>query len=280
VSVEPATDDLVVGNPQLELSDVESWDFRTEYVWGDLGDLAAFSLFAKQIEKPIESITVRDALNTEGSSSALYRTFFNNPNEARLRGFELEARKSLDFLGVEFLEYFSLGGNFTWIDARVERTDAELARATRFFGVPEGTPARFGRMDDERRLFGQPEYIANADVTFHQPDWGTKVTLAFFQISDILDAAGTANINPDGRIASFTFDRYIDAYYRLDLILSQKRRVEMLGGDLVFKVSVKNLTDSKRQIIYDPEQTADEIVERSLRVGREFSFSVGYDVPF
>jgi outer membrane receptor protein involved in Fe transport len=280
VSVEPATDDLVVGNPQLQLSDVESWDFRAEYVWGDHGDLAALSLFAKQIEKPIESITVRDAGVFDAASSALYRTYFNNPNEARLRGLELEARKSLDFFGVELLEYFSLGGNFTWIDAEVERTDAELERSERFFGVPEGTPAGFGRMDDTRRLFGQPEYIANADISFHHPDWGTRITLAYFQISDILDAAGTANINPDGRVASFTLDRYIDSYHRLDLVLSQKRRVEMLGGDLVFKVSLKNLTDSKRQIIYDPEQTAHEIVERSLRVGREFSFSVGYDVPF
>ncbi len=278
VSVEPATDDLIVGNPQLQLSDVESWDLRAEYAWGTFADLAAVSLFTKQIEKPIESITVRDALDVQ--TSVLYRTFFNNPNQASVRGIELEARKSLDFFGVEWLQYLSLGGNFTWIDAEVERTEAELARSSRFFGVPQDTPARINRMKKDRRLFGQPEYIANADVTLHQPDWGTKVTLAYFQISDILDAAGTASINPDGRVASFTLDRYIDSYNRIDLILSQKRRVEMLRGDLDFKVSVKNLTDSKRQIIYDPEQTSHTIVERSLRVGREFSFSIGYEVPF
>jgi TonB-dependent receptor len=280
VSVEPATDDLVIGNPQLQLSDVKSWDARAEYAWGDLGDLAAVSVFTKRIEKPIESIVVRDQVNFEGSTSALYRTFFNNPNEARVEGIELEARKSLDFFGVEFLQYFSLGGNYTYISAEVGRTAAELSRSTAFFGTPEGTPARFGRLDDERRLFGQPEYIANADVTFSHPDWGTKITLAYFQISDILDAAGTANLNADGRVQSFTLDRYIDAYDQLDLVMSQKVHVEALGGDLVLKASAKNLTDSKRQIIYDPEQTAHTIVERSLRIGRDFSFSIGYDVPF
>ena len=43
VSVEPGTDDLTVGNPQLQLSDVESWDARAEYAWGEYGDLAALS---------------------------------------------------------------------------------------------------------------------------------------------------------------------------------------------------------------------------------------------
>ena len=42
----------------------------------------------------------------------------------------------------------------------------------------------------DRRLFGQPEWIANADFTFEQEDWGTTITLAFFAISDVLDAAG------------------------------------------------------------------------------------------
>ena len=39
---------------------------------------------------------------------------------------------------------------------------------------------------------------------------------------------------------------------------------------------MKNLTDSSRSIIYDPEQTRDEIAERSYKVGRDFSFSLTY----
>ena len=49
VSVEPGSDDLIVGNPQMGLSDVESWDARVEYTWGDLGDLFALSGFTKTI---------------------------------------------------------------------------------------------------------------------------------------------------------------------------------------------------------------------------------------
>ncbi|MGH9389073.1 MAG: TonB-dependent receptor domain-containing protein, partial [Vicinamibacteria bacterium] len=107
VSVEPGTDDLVVGNPQLGLSDVESYDLRAEYTFGEAGDLAALSLFYKKIQDPIESIVIRNPLNFESSSTALYRTFFNNPNEATLKGLEVEARKNLGFLGLDFLRYFS-----------------------------------------------------------------------------------------------------------------------------------------------------------------------------
>jgi outer membrane receptor protein involved in Fe transport len=276
VSVEPGSDDRIVGNPQLGLSEVESWDARLEYVWGEFADLAALSGFYKTIDDPIESIVVRDPLNLEVSSTALFRTFFNNPNQASLWGIEVEARKNLGILGFDLGQYFFVGGNFTYIDAEVDRTEAELARSRQFFGTIPGDVELFSGLETSRRLFGQPEWIANADITFDQPDWGTKATLAFFAISDILDAAGSANIGPAGQVLSFTIDRYVDSYHQLDLILSQTWPVELLRGDLTFKVSLKNLTDSTRRIIYDPAQTADEIPERSYKVGRSFKFGITY----
>jgi len=297
VSVEPGTDDRVIGNPQLRLSDVESWDARAEYAWGDLGDLVALSVFKKSIQEPIESIVIRDPLNAEGSNAALFRTFFNNPNEASLRGFEVEGRKNLgfftlDFLrrfdvdppgflrSLEFLKYLSVGGNFTWIDAEVDRTEAELARSESFFRAEAGEPVRFSGLEETRRLFNQPEWIANADISFDHPDWGTRMTLAFFQISDVLDAAGTATIAPNGDVISFTLDRYVDSFHQLDLVLSQKRRIDLLRGDVTFKLSAKNLTDSTRRLVYDPDQTVGTIAERTFNVGRDYSFSISYEISF
>jgi hypothetical protein len=276
VSVEPGTDDLVVGNPQLGLSDVESWDGRVEYVWGNFGDLAALSGFYKTIQNPIESIVVRNPLNLDITSSALFRTFFNNPSEATLWGIEAEARKNLGFVGLDFAEHFTLGGNFTWIEAEVDRTPAELLRSQAFFGALPGDSEEFSSLEPSRRLFGQPKWIVNADLSFDQPDWGTRATLAFFAISDVLDAAGSASIGPDGRVYAFTIDRYIDSFYQLDLILSQTWRVEMLRGDVTLKFTAKNLTDSTRQIIYDSDQTSGEIPERSYKLGRDFKLSLTY----
>ncbi len=280
VSVEPGSDDRIVGNPQLQLSDVESFDVRAEYAWGSFGDLVAVSLFYKEIEDPIESIVVRDPSNFEGSSTALFRTFFNNPNPGKIRGIEAEARKNLGFLGLDFLQYLSVGGNFSYIDAEVERTEAELARSETFFGVADGDPLRFSRLKPKRRLFGQPEWIANADVSFDQPEWGTRVTLAFFAISDILQAAGSANLDPDGRVSAFTIDRFSDSFDQLDFIASQRFRLASLPGEFTFKTSIKNLTNSSRGIIFDPDQTKQEISERKFKIGRDFSFSLSYRYEF
>jgi len=256
----------VIGNPQLRLSDVKSWDLRAEYVWND-ADLLAASVFSKDIERPLESIVVRDPTNFESTGLALYRTFFNNPSDAKLRGVELETRKNLGFLGSELASYFTLGGNVTYIDAEVDRLDVEQQRASEFFRT-SGT-ARFTHLESKRRLFGQPEWIANLNLGFEQPDWGTNVTLAYFAISDVLDSAGAAADN--GSIfSSFTPDRYIDAYQTLDLVIGQSWR------GFKFKLSVKNLTDSTRRVVYDRDQTTSTIPERSYKVGRDVSFSIGY----
>lgn len=265
VSVEPGSSELVVGNPQLKLSDVESFDLRAEYTWGK-GDLVAISGFKKRIANPIESIVVRDPTNFE-ASGGLFRTFINNPTEADLQGIELEARKTLDFVGIDFARHFSVGGNFTYIDAEVERTAAELANLSGFFGVAPGDTEVFSALSSTRRLYGQPEWIANMDVSFDHPEWGTKVTLAYYAISDILDSAGTATIGPTGAVNAITLDRYIGSFGQLDLVLSQT------WGNWTFKLSVKNLTDSTRKVIYDPNQTVSEIAETSYKVGRDYSLS-------
>jgi outer membrane receptor protein involved in Fe transport len=276
-SVELGTEDVTVGNPQLQLSDVQSWDARVEYLWGELGDLVAVSGFYKTIDQPIESILLRDPVLLTN----LWRTFFNNPNRATLWGIELEARKYLDFAGLDVLRYLSIGGNFTYIDAEVKRTEAEVERASLFFRTrefepPDPEPPLFTGLAPSRRLFNQPEWIANADITFDHPDWGTKVTLAFFAISDVLDAAGSSGAGTDGRINTFVFDRYADSFHQLDLILSQTWSPGFMRGKLAFKFTAKNLTDSTRRLVYDRNQTADTVAERSYKKGREFKFSVSY----
>jgi TonB-dependent receptor len=276
VSVEPGQDDLIVGNPQLKLSDVESYDLRLEYMWGE-GDLASVGGFYKTVDDPIESIVIRNPIDASTSPQALYRTFFNNPNRARLAGIETELRKNLGFLGFDFAEYFTIGGNFTYIDAKVDRTRAELQRSTSFFGVTPGTIEIYQGLSKSRRLFGQPEWIANADLTFDQPDWGTQATVAFFGISDVLDAAGVANLNSDNKVFSLTLDRYVDSYSRLDVILSQRLHTGFFGGDLIFKISGKNLTNTTRRIVYDPGQTEQRYPERAYKVGRNFKFTIGFE---
>jgi len=279
VSVEPGSDDLVVGNPFLGLSAVRSVDGRLEYTWGDFGDLVAFSAFWKKIQDPIESLIIQNPVDSSGTSTAFYRTFFNNPSDARLWGIEAEARKNLGVRGFAIGEFFSIGGNFTWIDARVRRNATDASRFSPFFidgSAPSGTPIDNTLVGD-RRLFGQPQWIANADITFDQDDWGTMVTLAYFGISDVLDAAGNAGLTISGVPNGIgQLDRYVASFYQLDLVISQRIDLDFVPGDLGLKVSAKNLTNSRRGIFYDTSQTQGEYYERRFRVGRDFKFSISY----
>jgi outer membrane receptor protein involved in Fe transport len=155
----------------------------------------------------------------------------------------------------------------------VDRTEGELERSIPFF--PQGSNRT---LDESRRLYGQPEWIVNADISFDHPDWGTRATLAFYAISDVLDAAGAATIARNGQILAITLDRYVDSYHTLDLILRQE-----LWGGLAIKATAKNLTDSRRDIVYDPSATRGKFTERSLHVGRDYTFELSYtfsELPF
>ena len=99
--------------------------------------------------------------------------------------------------------------------------------------------------------------------------------MAAFLISDVLDAAGSASIGPNGDVVAFTIDQYIDEFYQLDFVFTQE-----LWRGLQFKTSIKNLTDTERGILYDPDQTTSSIYERQVKIGRDYSFSVSFTQEF
>lgn len=270
-SIEAGQTEITVGNPYLELSPVQSVDGRFEFTWGDIGDLAAISGFYKTIENPIEATLVSSPVGRPD----IARTFFNNPNTASLWGIELELRKNLDFLGWDFFEYFSIGGNGTYIDAEVARTEVELSRYANFFAVNprDAGRATFSEIAPTRRLFGQPEWIANADLTFDHPGWGSRATLAYYAISDVLESVGAIRTADNGRlIRTLTLDRYFASFYTLDLILGQD-----LGHGVSLSFRALNLTDSIRGRLYDPAQTNQPIYERQFTVGRSYKITLSYE---
>ncbi|MEM7412562.1 MAG: TonB-dependent receptor [Myxococcota bacterium] len=289
-SLRSGEDQILLGNPQLQPSEVTSYDLRFEYSWNDYGDLFAVSGFIKDIENPIETVTVRDPF---GIGIDTYRTFRNNPSDADLLGVELEGRLTLGVFSdlleplhrgndvvTSVLDALSVGGNYTYIDAEVEQPP-ELRRAlVPFFQArpQEAGQVQFFEYERTRRLTNQPEWIANADVSFDHPDWLTKVTLSIFAISDVLDSTAATDFNSSGALDSFQLDRYTDSFYQLDLVVSQGFAVPYIPGIFTVKGSAKNLTDSRRAILYDREQTVVDIEERRFKVGRDYSFALSYEI--
>lgn len=264
---DPITLNYVSGNPTLTTSDVTSYDARVEYHFGTGSDLIALSLFQKQVKNPIEKTILSGKVDTE--------IFFNNPNPANLRGVEIEARKDLVFLESEFLKSFSIGANLTYIDAQVRIPENMRLLLSGTLPLTNGAVLQGdyflskeanGRIEapEKRQLFSQPEWIANFDVTYLQSRWGTRITLSLFAQSKVLvSAAGTT-----GTSGTATPDRFMDQYHALHLSVSHP-----LTEWLKLGISVKNLTDSARKLIYD-ERIVTAPPERTFRIGRSFSVSL------
>jgi outer membrane receptor protein involved in Fe transport len=237
------TDNYQHGNVFLETSEVKNYDLRLEHFFEN-GDLVALSLFAKTIAQPIERITYR----TPGLG--LVSTWVNNPAEAELRGVEFELAKGLGFLG-DLGAPFTVGGNFTYIDASVDRNPAFEAQQLASPGVP-----------DSRGLVDQPEWIANAYITFAKPNWGFSTTLSYFAISDVLQSVNDTS-----------WDTYIASSDRIDLTISQR-----IGKSWVARFTARNLADPERKFIGDPNATnGSEAVYRTFHDGRSYQITATYE---
>lgn len=245
------TGDYVVGNPALTPADVDNYDARFEW-FGEAGTMTAVSLFGKTIQNPIEKVYLPGFLSGQS-----VETWVNNPNEATMLGAEFEFRANLSLLD-EALRMFSFGGNLTYIHAEVEEHPfvVDQLRNNGHIGANETVT---------RRLFDQPEYLANFDLSWNQDRWGTTATLAVNFVSDVLYASGGGVLGA----SESSYDIYTRAYQRLDLFVTQR-----LAEGWKLRVGVKNLTDPQRGTIYDPEKTAGTIIRNEYRAGREYSVSV------
>jgi hypothetical protein len=241
---------LVVGNPALKPAEVESRDLRLEWA-PSRADFLSFSVFEKKIQNPIEKIL----FDTSAQTSEFTESWINNPGRAELHGFEFEFRHRLG-RWTDLLNAFSLSGNFTSIKAEVPEHPVVVSAAAG--GFQDRT-----KIPQARRLFDQPEYIGNLELTWANARFGSSATFSAYAISDTLSVAG---------LSSFSFDLYERAHLRYDFIFNQR-----LSSRLKLRLAVKNLTDPVRGTIYDREATSELFVRNEYRAGREYGLSLTAD---
>jgi outer membrane receptor protein involved in Fe transport len=278
IFIDAENSDQLAGNPFLESSTAESYDFRVEIYpgqfefslpfsdeWLHEDDMLGVSLFRKKIVDPIEFLRPTDENIDEIP--------FNNPEGAETEGVEFEFNKNLGFIPIPFAEHFTLGGNFAFTSAIAGVSDAEK----QLLGLNNNTDQ--GGVDDERQLTEQPEQIMNLNLGFKHPDWGTRVTLAYNEKSEILESIGSEQ----------EFDAYRGPTERLDLIVSHE-----FESGLTLSFAVKNLLNEGYETYFrnrspdfsngtidnleDPSEFGEDQARRTVdSEGRSFSFSVSYD---
>ena len=266
-TVDTFTGDRVVGNPTLQISEIENFGASVGYTFDDGVSSFSVSVFRKEIDDPIEQIGLNDSL-----TGIDVQSFINNENSATVEGIELEGRLGLglleeltDWIEVGFLKYFSLGGNVAFIDAEVDYPQAVIDSylnantGESIFADGNGNL----ELPTDRRLYDQPEWTANFDITFEHPEWGTRVTAAIYAQSDVLSSVGTGS--------SLAVDQYTSSYNQFDLVASQS-----FGDGWEFEFSVENLTDTKRGIEYTDDFVDEDTKRFSYRVGRSFGMKAKY----
>lgn len=156
------------GNPDLQRTEIESYDVRWEFYPG-FTELLAVSGFYKEFTNPIEYIVV-------GGQDPLYMPV--NGDGGKLRGVEFETRLGL--------------GRFTpWLYEFGINANVSLIHSETTIDPKTGV-----QTSSERPLNGQSPYILNLGLMYRGPDGKTSAGLLYNVFGERLDSVGAFGI-PD-----------------------------------------------------------------------------------
>ena len=181
----------ILGNPDLERTQIDNFDFRWE-AFPQIGGVLAVSAFYKRFQKPIEQIV---------QPQAEVRITYENAEGAHNYGLELEARQNLGVIS-EALSNFSINTNAALISSQVV--------------LPEGIGIQ---TSSERPLQGQCPYIINVSIGYEDPNWGISSAVVYNIFGRRLSEVGNHGA-PDvyeqsrGQLDT-SFSRIIAGYFKL-----------------------------------------------------------------
>lgn len=183
----------ILGNPDLERTQINNFDFRWE-TFPQIGGILAVSAFYKQFQKPIEQIV---------QPQAEVRITYENAESANNYGLELEARQNLGIL-TETLRKFSINTNAALISSQVV--------------LPEDIGIQ---TSSERPLQGQCPYIVNISIGFEDPNWGISSALAYNIFGRRLSEVGNHGVpdvyeQPRGQL-DVSFSRTVANYFKFSV---------------------------------------------------------------
>lgn len=168
--VDPVTDALVFGNPDVLPSQFKNYDVRAEWFFSN-SDSLTVSVFYKDITDPIELFQA-----AAGDTNTAVEII--NAESAEILGAEVEFMKSLGDLSDHLLPFF-LQGNLTLLDTELVAGDKADAPT-----------------NAKRDLVGASDYAANLILGYDSPDEKHAATLSYNVFGERLYFAGR-NGEPD-----------------------------------------------------------------------------------
>lgn len=248
----------IQGNPALVSSTIDNYDLRAEFYPHSAAQNEVFNvgLFYKHLQDPIERLRLSQSGLTDFSSLATIS--FNNAVSAQVYGVEVEAKKSLSFLG---------GGLFRRLSIVV---NGALIKSTTVQQILDGS----GNIHDTgvtvqgRPLQGQSPYVLNGGLFYENPAWGTKAGITYNVNGPTIYAKSLGNSHSPFQVSQSgqTRDSSIFESIRPDLLQLPMQLLDFsitqrIIKSLQVKFSIQNLLDQPYRIVedhnynqkYDPE---------------------------
>lgn len=205
--LDPELDVRVVGNPNLDFSELDHFDLRTEWFYPG-GDNFTVSFFYKDIVNPIEQA------RQPGSDDDILLTYYN--------------AESGEIYGLEFEGLKDIGAGF-FVSGNLTLSDSEIVS-------PEGQ----GFTNTVRRMTGQSEYVMNAQLGFDSDDGMHTASLLYNVFGDRVYYAAVLDGHDDAFEQPYHSVDFVYTFYptetlsmklKLSNILDQDREFEQVNSD-------------------------------------------------
>lgn len=229
---------IIQGNPNLIPSLAQNYNLRIEfYPKNANGESFSAGVFYKKLDNPIERINSSIRHNSDGKRINTTISYENADN-ASIKGIELEARKSFDFIPTSFFRNLSLIANLSLIES-------DVLKETENKTTNEKTTTI------KRALQGQAPYIINAGLYYDNAGIGSKISLIYNIVGTRIYAASPANSGADipGVGAEYRGSLMELTRHGLDLSFTQR-----VGKGLQLKFAVQNLLDKPVEMAEDYNQ--------------------------
>ena len=231
---------IYVGNSNLTRTLVDNIDLRYEYFMKP-GEIISAGIFFKRLTDPIEIVDNPKAQNAELT--------WDNMNEARVYGFEIDLRKKLDF--ISSLRNIKVSLNFTYVYSEVSIDSLELVSIR----------ATHPNAKDTRPMSGQSPYIINASIGYQNTDIGLDINVVY-------NIAGPKLII---NVKGGTPDIYQQPYSSLNIVA-----FKTLSKHFTLSFKAINLLNPfyKQTYTYNGE----EYISRQYTRGRVFEIGIRYGI--
>jgi len=236
----------VVWDGKLKETHINNLDLRWE-LFLNRGQLFSASVFYKTFDDPIELVRIA---NSQTGNEFQPR----NVGQGQLLGAELEFRKALNFVAPS-LSDFSVYGNLTLVDSRIEMTPMEFD-SRRVYQKSGET------IQDTRVMVGQAPFVINVGLQYNNVDRRLDAGLFYNVKGKTLTVVGEG----------FFPDIYSQPFHSLNFNLNKS-----LGKkeQITINFSVNNILNDQREDFFEAYQAQDQIFNQ-FSPGAEISLGVKY----